>query len=75
VKLEGTEQKLTPTRHKPIREQEKNERRIQTFQKGGVLIEDLFFFQGIFTIDWDFWPNLRPDIQLKSQKMQLSPSF
>jgi hypothetical protein len=37
VKLEGTEQKLTPTRHvhKPIREQEKNQRRIQTFLKGG----------------------------------------
>jgi hypothetical protein len=35
VKLEGTEQKLTPTRHKPIRGQEKNQRRIQTFQKEG----------------------------------------
>jgi hypothetical protein len=35
VELERTEQKLTPTRHKPIREQEKNQRQIQTFQKRG----------------------------------------
>jgi hypothetical protein len=54
VKLEGTEQKLTPTRHKPIREQEKNQRRIQTFQKGG---DNCIFGSSIGCLDQDLAKN------------------
>jgi hypothetical protein len=55
VKLEGSEQKLTPTRHKPIREQEKKTEADPNFPKRRDQLH-------LLALQLDVWTKIWPKI-------------